>query len=76
MRCLAAAAYCVGVLGKYPKASPLVSFTMNYKFESFILKRAKPPVSFVWKGESVMLRIKISTEEGNPRFISAGLVQL
>jgi len=54
-----AAAYCYGVFGKYPKASPLVSLTTNYKFVSFILKRAKPPVNFVPNGELVVLRMYI-----------------
>jgi len=54
-----AAAYCSGVLGKYPRASPFVSFTINYRLESFMLNLANPPVNFVWNGESVVLRVNI-----------------
>ena len=72
---LHSSAYSMGVLGKYPRASPLVSFTTNSRLVSFILNLAYPPVSLVWKGESVVLRVKICMEEGSPRLSSAGCCQ-
>lgn len=73
---LPAAAYCYGVFGKYPRASPFVSLTTNSKLESSMLIRANPPVSLVWKGESVVFRVKIYIDGGRPWFIEFGLVQL
>lgn len=41
-----------------------------------MLKRAKPPVNFVPKGESVMFRMKTYIDGGNPLFNPSGFVQL
>ena len=49
----------MGVLGKYPSASPLVSLTMNYKLESFMLNLATPPVNLVPNTVELALRVNI-----------------
>jgi hypothetical protein len=36
--------------------------TINYKFVSFILNRAYPPVNFVANGESVVFKVNIYIE--------------
>lgn len=65
----------MGVFGKYPKASPLVSLTMNSRLLSFILNLAYPPVSFVPNGDEEVFRVYIYTDEGSPRLRSSGFTQ-